>query len=395
MWYRITNKILLEYKGLSLLQKHRSHVYFVLQDVFPEFEWHPWKFVQIPKFLWVEKKYILMFLTYMSRCLGLLHMEDWYGVTVRTINAFCGSTLLSLYKGHHYYLLKSIYPEYTWHAWLFKTCPCRLWDSLEERRNYFSWLGKKLDIIHLDSWYKVPLSTLESNHGGTILRREGQGHLYFILKEVYPNWDWKAWKFPQVPENFWCERENRKSYIRFIEEQLLNSPPNPTCNPNRQSHPNLWKNFTTITFRKIYGHHLMKFYRTSLYHLLKDNLPNFDVEPWEWSIIPRYTFDDLDVLRKYISSLEKKLNIRVLNDWYRISRALLIKNHGNTLVKKYGLARALTLIYPEHPWDVLRFKRERRKKARQRILATRIGEIWPRESIYEDFKHLQLFWPRE
>jgi hypothetical protein len=88
--------------------------------------------------------------------LGVTKHEEWYKVTVRQVEAISGgSRLLKSYGGSLSKALQSIYPEFQFYPWLFERVPVRFWDDLNNQRQYFDWLAKRLNVNHLDGWYNV------------------------------------------------------------------------------------------------------------------------------------------------------------------------------------------------------------------------------------------------
>ncbi len=37
---------------------------------------------------------------------------------------------------------------------------------------------------------------------------------------MYPDYKWLLWKFPQVPGNFWADRNNKRLFLDWAAEQL-------------------------------------------------------------------------------------------------------------------------------------------------------------------------------
>jgi hypothetical protein len=57
-------------------------------------------------------------------------------------------------------LLKSIYPDHTWHSWMFEITPRGSWDNLDTQREYLKWVGSQLNLEWPDGWYSVQSSDI-------------------------------------------------------------------------------------------------------------------------------------------------------------------------------------------------------------------------------------------
>ncbi len=51
--------------------------------------------------------------------------------------------------------LMTIYPEYTWKPWNFVYTPRGYFDTMENQKEFFDWLGNTLNITKLDDWYNI------------------------------------------------------------------------------------------------------------------------------------------------------------------------------------------------------------------------------------------------
>jgi hypothetical protein len=83
--------------------------------------------------------------------------------------------------------------------WRFKKVPEGFWKDLVNQRNYIQWLAKELKITNMEDWYKVKHRDLRQIDSGMLQTCYGNS-LPNALKTLYPDYDWKPWKFTQVPK---------------------------------------------------------------------------------------------------------------------------------------------------------------------------------------------------
>src|ERR1700691_4498773 len=95
------------------------------------------------------------------------------------------------------------------------------------------------------------------------------------------------------------------------------------------------------------------------------------------SIIP---WQLLDQSRKYRvnKDLTKKLEIKDLSDWYRISLTQIgyVSKHEST-IRKYSLEKLLPEAFPNHEWNISALKYKGNIGASQRQLRIMIEKIFP------------------
>ncbi len=81
--------------------------------------------------------------------------------------------------------------------------------STNQVREYLDWLTGELGITNIDEWYNVAREEVIKRGGGGLIKFYG-GFLSNALVSVYPERNWQGWKFPQLPKNFWENRDNQK-----------------------------------------------------------------------------------------------------------------------------------------------------------------------------------------
>jgi hypothetical protein len=96
---------------------------------------------------------------------------------------------------------------------------------MENQRLYFQWLGKKLGFKGESDWYKLRASDLVRWGGGGLLTHHYGGSPYRALSTVFPDIDWKPWKFFIVPKRFWQDEENVAKFFKWVEPKLGISNP--------------------------------------------------------------------------------------------------------------------------------------------------------------------------
>jgi hypothetical protein len=114
-WYKVTKKMIGENGGYSLLAKYEYSVMALLQSVFPEHSWISHRFVQkTENSFWESKKNQVDFLDWVSQQLNYQSMEDWYGISIKTIRQMGGGGLLQKYGNSPSKMIQSVYPNYPW-----------------------------------------------------------------------------------------------------------------------------------------------------------------------------------------------------------------------------------------------------------------------------------------
>jgi hypothetical protein len=211
-WYKLTRKMILDQGFGELIKYYQQSPYLLVKNSFPEYEWKPWLFENMPRNFWQHKENIMLFFQWLAKELNIEKPEDWYLIDSNTLEKY------GFYKSLYQSLIL-IYPDYDWKSWLFSNPPKHLWNDEKNIRNYFLWLSKELNIAKAEDWYKITAIDLKPyNVGGMINRKFG--HMCNFLKCHIPNYDWKPWLFKSVPSGYWHDKNNHRIYGEWLEKTL-------------------------------------------------------------------------------------------------------------------------------------------------------------------------------
>ena len=175
---------------VSKQDKLLSNFQTVLQDAYPQHKWQMWRFPNVPKGYWANKRTHEDFFKWLGTQLGYKSMDDWYNITVEDIVKFGGKALLSkYYNGSPSQAVQSVYPQYNWKLWNFKVAPHGYWEKVPEdifeQKKIVEWLGLQLAVSRLDDWYGfslVQVSKLVAIKSSTLFVQ--------MLQNTYPTHHW-------------------------------------------------------------------------------------------------------------------------------------------------------------------------------------------------------------
>lgn len=303
----------------------------------------------------------------LTKSLGIVNLDDWHSVTLAQVRANGGSTLLQKHQNSLPALLRAHYPNHRWLTWRFPHVPRGHFDDPQNRAECVNWLAERLGIDRLDGWYEVSVRDVSREGGRKILRRFGDS-LSDMLVTVYPDHEWEPWKFKGVPKGFWDERENQRRFGDWLGKQL------------GIKELGDWYNVTSADVISRGGAVLMDQYAESLSHMLSAIYPNHEWQVWMFSQVSRGSWEDGEVLGKFVKWLEKRLDIWDLEDWYRVSLELIETVGSSTAFKKNGgIAQVLGKVYPNHGWDSKRLtdNKQRVIKSSQWRLKRTVDKLFP------------------
>eukprot|EP01027_Heterolobosea_sp_BB2_P000282 GEZU01000413.1.p1 GENE.GEZU01000413.1~~GEZU01000413.1.p1 ORF type:complete len:468 (+),score=89.89 GEZU01000413.1:405-1808(+) len=372
-WYKIRTSQVREKGGSGLLSLYGGSLMRVLQTVYPEYHWNKFDSDRLPRNFFNDIGNQRLFMDKLGTKLDIKHLDDWYIVSTKDVLQNGGGRLLNIYGGSLVQALQTIYPEHSWHISSFATVPRGYW-SLQNQRQFFDGIAKRLKINTLDDWYNVTHAQVLELGAGSVLRYHDNS-LMRALQAVYPE---HPWDFPLKCRNYWKRSENQRDFVKKMEQQL------------NITDLDGWYSVTTTQLQERGGSGLLSFFGGSLLRLLRTVYPEHKWQAWKFARIGVDASEDEITLHEYIVEMSKELEIKDLDDWYRVSRKQIRKFRGyGFITRNGGLFTVLKKLYPDHPWDANKFF-ARQKKADQRWLLLTAKRLFPDTEILEEYMHPDL-----
>tara|TARA_B100001996_G_scaffold27295_1_gene20949 strand:+ start:141 stop:2144 length:2004 start_codon:yes stop_codon:yes gene_type:complete len=377
-WYKISNKFLPN----NLLNGFSKTI---VMELFPKYDWLPWKFDVggCIKGLWNSKKIQLKYLKWLGEKLGYTKQEDWYKIRGKDLLKNYGTNLLTKYykssaqkiviellkSGTWYRCENGRLVKYNeWYEWKFDRVAGDFWRDIKNRKKYVKWLGKKLGYTTLEDWYQVGALDIENNKGGGLLNHYYNSSRLVLLKEIFPDYEWLPWKFTRTIQYFWDDKDNQKTYMKWVGELL-------GCTTMED-----WYKIQGKDFTDNYGVTLLyNYYNGSPIQLLESIFPDYKWLPWCFTIANNGFWHTLENQKNYMDWLGERLGYKTMDDWYAITLEDFDNNYGGGLSTKYSHSpeRLLKAIYPNHKWYPWKFGQGPRlwhKKCYQKLFITWLGE---------------------
>src|SRR5690349_6915619 len=74
-WYNVKLEVIIKHGGQRVLQCYNNSPLNALQSVFPEHNWIPWKFGQVPQGFWEKRENQLEYFSWLGEQLGYRSMD--------------------------------------------------------------------------------------------------------------------------------------------------------------------------------------------------------------------------------------------------------------------------------------------------------------------------------
>ncbi len=170
-WYQVKLKDIVKHGGGNLIYDfYDSDLQKMLGELYPRRKWLPWKFPQVPIGFWDDQQKCGDYLNWLIEKLGLNSDNGWYSIHRKDIRANHGGGFIrrfrTLYAG-----LRFAFPTRKWLPWMFEKTPDGFWAELENREQFFQWLGKQLGYKTVEQWQQLTAEILRINRGHSLIKR--------------------------------------------------------------------------------------------------------------------------------------------------------------------------------------------------------------------------------
>ena len=209
-------------------------------------------------------------------------------------------------------------------VWLDGPVPAGFWQSPDNQRTYLLWLGQKLGYRRLDDYYRIQTNDFKTNRGsGALVYCWGSSSVTAVIS-TFPDHDWKEWLFVTCPRSFWANRSNHQRYMKWLGEQ------------SGINEPDGWYRITNRDFREHKGCAFLLHYDSTISAAVKAYLPRRTWNEWQFGKTPKGFWNHRNNRQRYLKWLGKRLGVKKLNDWYRVTRLEFEQHFGNQLMKYYN-----------------------------------------------------------
>lgn len=269
-------------------------------------------------------------------------------MTVENVIQHGGKAMVEyMFNGSLATALQFVYPEHNWLPWKFaQHVPRGFWNVKENQRDFMNWLGNVLGFKSMNNWYNVTHQTIEEKGGGGLLVKYG-GSRSKLLPQIFPEHSWVLHRFKTVqPHNL-----NVKENDRYLVNRL-----------GKKLGLKRMEDWYKVTWKEIQdngGTHLLRKYGSSPSELIQKVYPEYPWVSQRLQTFPKGYWNSEENQKDFLDWLGKKLGFVKVEDWYTITGKEIKEKGGSGLIRKYRESpfKLLQAIYPQHSWNVQRFKK--------------------------------------
>jgi len=225
-YYKITKKIICDNNGGGIMNYYNGSPIQLVITLLPppegDDEWYPWLFIGgVPNKYWSLKENRRKYANWLFKRLGFTKMEDWYTVSQNTFRDNYGSGLVlnpRTYNSSHIAFLIDVYPDYTFHPWLFHQSTQGYWKSMKNRKLAIEWLGKQCGFTTANDWYRITREDIRRNSLGGLLTHYYNDDMYRMIVDLNLELSLDITKFKIHKTEAILERYLKAQKIRYVSQ---------------------------------------------------------------------------------------------------------------------------------------------------------------------------------
>lgn len=180
-----------------------------------------WLKGRVPSGYWDRVSNKRAYMRWLGKQLGYRRREDWYQISKQDFHCnYGGGLLANFYKDSPQKAVLDHFPDSPWKSWLFRSAPQGYWKDKKNRKAYMDWLAERLGVKTIDDWYQVSRAHFHTNSGGGLLANYYGDSVFRALEEYAPRKKWQPWCFHTVPQGYWQDIDNRRTYMRWLGKQI-------------------------------------------------------------------------------------------------------------------------------------------------------------------------------
>jgi len=172
-----------------------------------------------PRGYWQDINTQREYLDRLALILNIKRWEDWYQVKKSDVENNGGRQFLDYFGKSHIKAIMQSYPQHPWDLWKFSRLPSGFWIDKSNQREFLDLLYVKLNFKSWEDWYGTRRKTFEDNHADALIHLYGGSHIK-MLTTLYPDRDWKLWKFQTGPRNYWTSTSNINDAMNWLSKEL-------------------------------------------------------------------------------------------------------------------------------------------------------------------------------
>ena len=281
-WYNLSQKHFMDTDGNGLLRgTYGGSPQKFLSNIYPDILFLPWKFKNVSQGFWNSPDNVRWFFDWMGEHLGFKKLNDLYDISQEQYCKYGGAGLQRKFNGSRLAILQFAYPSKKWCEWKFKPRISGYFDSLDNLRAAIKDLEEICHIKKHNDWYQYTGNIIDKHFGTGLLANKFGCSFSKLLKTVYPEYDWKLYRFYKAPLCYWNEHSNKVGWLHDFMNHM-----------GFKTYEDLYKT-TYEDVCNFYGRGLIDRYDGSYIRAFMD-------------IIPSYIFDEAKFLKGRISRGEKE-----------------------------------------------------------------------------------------
>ena len=302
-------------------------------------------------------------------------LEDWYLKSrIENLPYSFMELVSNKWKGDLLSVIEQLFPEKDVEWWRMQRAPKGAWKNILRRHQYLKWLEIQLGFSKPSDWYQITMNDFYENYGGSL--QTYIPSIMEVLKDFYPEYDFKPWLFKVAPNGTWQDKKNHRNFLLWVQ-----------ISRNHVSFED-WYSISGDEIDSFGGSKLRQMY-DSISDLIMSNLPEYKFQFWKFRKA-RGNWKSEKNQKEFIKWVEIELKINKPEDWYQVTENDIERLGGITLISGYfddSISNCICSLFPEYGLKEEKFKFTGKMEMR---LMEIVKDLLPTYEVIPRYKHPKM-----
>eukprot|EP01118_Nematostelium_gracile_P002202 TRINITY_DN12432_c0_g1_i1.p1 TRINITY_DN12432_c0_g1~~TRINITY_DN12432_c0_g1_i1.p1 ORF type:complete len:374 (-),score=47.94 TRINITY_DN12432_c0_g1_i1:428-1549(-) len=233
----------------------------------------------------------------------------------------------------------------------FKEFRISRWD-VDGEKKFFESLASHLGMNEKNDWYRMTKEHVAEFGGERMLRKLYHGSVALALQDVYPDHKWLPWKFAdRMIKGMWDNQKLQREFIHYLAQQL------------KIKEMEDWYGLSHTQIDQHGGAGLLERFDNSSSLMITTMFPKHEWDLENFVYKPTGKWDDVQFQRSFLDYLGKQLEIKEMDQWYKVNKTQICEKGGRGLLRRcnWSPSKMITSVLTEHEWNLHKFSSRPRR----------------------------------
>ncbi len=226
----------------------------------------------------------------------------------------------------------------------YEKIPMGYWKNPDNHLLWFEDFRRHYELTTFESLYTINQKMIRDFNGITLVK-EYYKSIINLVKSLYPEYEWKSYKFPRRANGYWEIERHRIEWFEDFRKHY-----------NLGSYNSLY-DINSKMIDDYYGKTLRNNYYKSIFIMVQSLCPEFEWKFYKFRYLKGH-WGEIENQKLWFEDLRDFYGLTTVEDIYSLNLRMITDFYGITLVKEYygSILNMVESICPEYEWKFYKFR---------------------------------------